>query len=232
MIVWWDGTNYPIELQAGDVLFIVGCLPIEVGQKLPFEHVVITAEKRLIQSPADLLELPVYGMPESLPRTTRDASGILLQNGHFWYGRSFVGQTIGSAQTVWNLGGRARGVDATVAKEIELGLAQRAGSFRLRYGEDFRVDPSLLQAIQTNCLGFVCSILEYFDLHVLAHEFPIYPSPYSYSTDDRNFPSPGHLAHVLKIDPALLPWCAMDQEEAEKYSRADVTLSEAVSDAT
>jgi hypothetical protein len=57
-------------LQAGDVLFTAARMPLDLTQKPPFEHVVITAESRLIDRPEDFLELPVYGMPESSPDPT------------------------------------------------------------------------------------------------------------------------------------------------------------------
>jgi hypothetical protein len=62
MIFWAEGREYPIDLQAGDVLFIAGRLPLNLTQKFPFEHVVVSAESRLINSPEDFLKLPVYGI--------------------------------------------------------------------------------------------------------------------------------------------------------------------------
>lgn len=134
---------------------------------------------------------------------------------------------MGSSQTVWNLSCRATGIDASTAKEIAFTLSQREGSFACRYGPVFRVDPSLSENIETNCLGFVCSVLEYFDFEILSHTFPVYPSPYGYSDEDRDFPSPGHLAHALETNPPAFAWCAVNSDEAEEYARVDVTLDEA-----
>lgn len=223
MIIWREGLDYPMRLQAGDILFIAGCMPLDRTRKLRYEHVVIAAESRIINSPNDFLDAPIYGMPES--REKEVGKGIQLSNGRYWLSRDWLGQEMGSSETVWNLSSRAPSIDPSIAIQIQVGLAMRQGSFHCRYGEVFRVDPSLSKKIKTNCLGFVCSILEYFDLKILSHRFPVYPSPYS--DDDREFPSPGHLAHALKMEPPV-PWCAKDSQEAEEYARADVTLDEAL----
>jgi hypothetical protein len=229
MVSWWEGREYPVEVQAGDVLFIAGRLPLDRTQKLPFEHVVIAAQNETINNPEDFKNLPVYGMPESEAEAAGYLTGISLNTGRYWLLRPWLGRKMGSRETVWNLASRESSVNASTAREIAYLLAQRAGSFPCRYGSVFRVDSSLSEEIQTNCLGFVCSVLEYFDLHIISHEFPIYPGPYSYPNEDaRDFPSPGHLAHALNMNPTAFPWCAKDSSEADKYARVDVTFNEVV----
>jgi len=210
MIVWCEGQDFPIQLQAGDILFIAGCMPLDLTQKPRFEHVVIVAESRIINSPNDFLEAPIYGMPES--REEEVGKGISLSNGRHWLSRDWLGQEMGSSQTVWNLSSRAPSIDPSTAIQIQVELAKREGSFHCRYDGVYRVDPSLSKKIKTNCLGFVCSVLEHFDLKILSEKFPIYPSPYGYSENDREFPSPGHLAHALEMNPPVFPWCAINSD--------------------
>jgi hypothetical protein len=225
MTFLWNGCPYPITLQPGDLLFIAGMLPTSRNALLPFEHVALVAERRTIRRPEELMDVPVYGMPES--EASGNASpyhGITLGSGRLWSGSKHVGVSIGSSTSVWNLGCRQSNVDTLKAQEISYGLAQRAGSFNCSYDSVFVVEPTLSQPVKTNCLGFVCSVLEYFDLQVVTAVFPPYPSPYRFSPGARNFPSPGHLAHALNLDPTLHPWTAKNSTEAARYARADVTL--------
>jgi hypothetical protein len=90
--------------------------------------------------------------------------------------------------------------------------------------------PSYASDVLLLLLWRACSVFEYFDLKILSDEFPVYPSPYRISDDNREFPSPGHLAHALKMAPPDFPWRAINSPEAEKYARADVTLDEALSE--
>jgi hypothetical protein len=69
--------------------------------------------------------------------------------------------------------------------------------------------------------------LEYFGLDVLSHDFPVYPGPYQYPSEDRNFPSPGHLAHALNLIPPEYPWCPRDSSGLQICSRGrDVRKSQ------
>jgi hypothetical protein len=221
MIIWYEGRDYPVPVQAGDVLFIAGkkypC------SKLPFEHVVIVAESRSIKAPEEFLDLPVYGMPES---NQPGFTGIVLQNARFWFGHAAL-VYIGSGETVWNLGGRAPDTDETKAQEIAFILAQRAGSFQCRYAAAFNVDPTLLGPISTNCLGFVCSVLEHCDSRILEHQFPAYNSPYFGYKGPRDYPSPGHLARALHLKKLSLPWRPNNSRQARRYATAAITLAAA-----
>lgn len=225
MIIWLEGVDYPYHARTGDILFIAGCLPPDPARRLPFEHVALVGENRVVNNHTEFLDLRIYGMPES----ERDGSavGILQNTGRYWLGERWLGKRMGSKQSVWNLSLRDNIVDNETALDISYLVPILEGSFPCTYDSFFRIDSTLSHSLKTNCLGFICSVLEYVGRQLLEHTFPTYPSPYrAPNTNDRDFPSPGHLAYVLHKTPENTPWCAKDVEEAIKYSRVDVTLQE------
>ena len=175
MIVFADSATYPLNIQGGDVLFIAACLSTK---QVPFEHVVLAAESRNIATIEEFLDLKVYGLPES-GQARFPARGLDLSNARWWLGRKpIVRSQIGSKATVWNLGGRLDGVDSETAHYMLDVLSFKAGSVSFNYSPQFNVDPELTSPLNTNCLGFVCSVFEYMGFYVLAHSFPQYKSPY------------------------------------------------------
>jgi hypothetical protein len=226
VIFFWDGLRYPFTVQEGDVLFVAGRLPVDRKQRLPFEHVALAAESLIVASDEDLLNLRVYGLPESVELA--DKTLPLQQNsGRFWLKEILNEGRIGSPSTVWNLGGRVGSVTPRKARYFGELLSFLEGTIRFRFHGTFAVDPTLTRNIKTNCMGLVCSFFEYFGLIILKHRLPKYPSPYDYSPAERNFPSPGHLARALKIHQKNYPYGPKTKREAERYSRADVTLEKA-----
>jgi hypothetical protein len=231
VVLYWEGCAYPIEVYAGDILFIAGCeLPVDRARKLAFEHVAVAAENRRVSVPLDWLDLPVYSMPESSRYAAASLTpGISIATGRYWQNRRFaglIGKTIGSDQTIWNLVCRESSVDRQMAEYVALELAQCEGSFDCSYQSVFQVDPSLSSALRTNCLGFACSVLEHFGFQIVARRYPQYENPYSSSGASlRDFPSPGHLARALH---AILqrPYLPSNPGDAVQYARADVTLDE------
>jgi hypothetical protein len=224
MILWWEDCPYPFTVQPGDILFIGGRLPRNSAEALPFEHVALVSQDKLISTDDDLLDLRLHGIPESATEARRSGlSGILQTTGRFLLGIRHIGTRIGSPASAWNLVGRLRFVDTAIAAEIAQNLALSEGALVWDYEPVFRVDPTLAGSLKTNCLGFVCSIIEHHCPPVLEHKFPDYTSPFNFS-QIRDFPSPGHLAHVLYAEPTNPPWRAVDQADAEMLSRVDHTL--------
>lgn len=220
MIVWNEDIHFPFEIFAGDILFIGGKNhPPTSG--LNFEHVVLAAESQRIESAQDFLNLPVYGLPESV---SRYLPGIETATGQRWLGVTSEG-VIGSDETVWNLAGRVSGVTKDDADELSWNLAQRIGSFDCSYAALFRVDGALVGPLRTNCLGFVCSIFEFMGWNILQRSFPVYRSPYEYSKGLRNYPSPGHLARVLHLRRPRLPWGTRNRRLARKYATVAFTIA-------
>src|SRR6266487_1916060 len=216
MISYWEGLPFPMEFHPGDLVFIAGRPPIDRTRRLPFEHVAFVAEHRTVTSDAEFLLLPVYGMPESRSRTW--SVGVTLSNAMAWSENSAVGVQIGSSATDWNLAGRHDQIDARIARHIGFTLEQRAGSMQISYDRAFVVDSRLSRGLRTNCLGFVCSILEYFGFVLLAQNFPRYQSAYDMEPRERDFPSTGHLARALNLPQPKHPYRAANREEAEKYA--------------
>jgi hypothetical protein len=190
---------------------------------LPFEHVALAAEVRNLNTADDVLNLRVYGLPESVRGSIQPPlQGMHLNTGRFWLEK--IGSRIGSKETVWNLFGREELVTPRQAQHFALELSLLAGSNRFRYDSVFRVDATLREGIKTNCLGFVCSFFEHFNFQHVAHIFPKYASPYDYAPGPRTFPSPGHLAHSLSLSPERRPYRAAKSTEARRFARADATL--------
>lgn len=227
MIIFTEGKSFPIEFQTGDILFIAGRLPCDRSRKLPFEHVVLAAENRQISTANELLDLPVYGMPESQDSATNK---VLLSNGWYWKNRSVIGVRLGSATTVWNLAARHPSITLQKAAYLSLLMSFQEGVLKFSYDTNFAVDHTLRKGIKTNCLGFVCSLLEYFKLNVLSRTFPEYESPYSNSPGRRTYPSPGHLAKALTYGTSH-PYLAADEREAEWYATVVQTLEDLASQA-
>jgi hypothetical protein len=206
-------------------LFIAGRLPLDRAHNLPFEHVAIAAESKQIQQEDDLLTLRVYGIPESIdPKFRNPLEGLQQNTGEYWL--EWLNGRIGSDSTAWNLAGRAGNVTDRQAEHFANVLSVMEGSLRFRRGAQFTVDATLTANIRTNCLGFVCSFFEYFGLHLLEHKCPAYMCEYDYAPGQRTFPSPGHLAHALNIR-SKRSYKPKTSKEAQKYCRADQTLSEA-----
>jgi hypothetical protein len=108
-------------------------------------------------------------------------------------------------------------------------ISFKHGSIEWRYSSRFVVDASLSSPLETNCLGFVCSVFEYMGFAALAHTFPKYRSPYTSSPTDREYPSPGHLAHALQIGLAAgEAYQPATVSEAEKFAPASETLRQHV----
>jgi hypothetical protein len=224
MIFFWDGASFPLDIQAGDILFLAGCLKTKT---IPFEHVALVAESRRIETAEQFLDLRTYGLPESSEKVK--GLGLDFSSGRRWLGhRAVTDGYIGSRATAWNLAARLDGVDAATAGYMLDIISFKHGSVEWHYLPKFVVDAELSSPLKTNCLGFVCSVFEYMRFTVVAHTFPRYRSPYTKSPDDREYPSPGHLAHALEI------WLAADQayhpasvSEAEEFAPAAKTFREA-----
>lgn len=226
MIVWCEGRKYPVEVEPGDILFIGGRIPRNSTIALPFEHVAVAAQHRVLNNDSNLLDLLVYGMPES-ERTPDDdgrtAEGLAACTGRRWLGsKHVVDGRIGSRSTVWNLCGRASELKTLPAANIGALLAVLEGALECKYEATYAVDTTFQRSM--NCLGFVCSFLAYCGVILLSDTFPEYRSPYLVDARSRRHPSPGHLAHVLRVEPKPLPWQAVDSNEASRLSRVDATL--------
>lgn len=222
MFSYAHGTRLPIEVQPGDILFLSA--KSELSQVVPpYEHVAIAADHRSITSPQDFVQLPYYGMPES---RRKGSSRFALRNGKHWLDvfaqQPQVAAIIGSPVTVWNLIGRSRRLDKANAAYLGRLMAVLEGTWDVSYQSDFRVDPTTSQPIQTNCLGFVCSIFERIGIRLIAHSFPRYAHPYKIGST-RVVPSPGHLAYSILKD-RRLAFRARDQAQAEILSKVQWTL--------
>lgn len=120
-------------------------------------------------------------------------------------------------------------VDYKRAKYFERLFANDVGNrdnLRFRFRRRFVVDPTLTAGCKTNCVGFVCSFYEFHKASVQKHSFPEYSNPYNYPKPTRDFPSPGHLAHALRLNPNKHPYCPENRAEAEKYATAMLVLKE------
>jgi hypothetical protein len=221
MILFWDGSRFPFEVQLGDVLFIAGCLN---AGPIPWEHVAVAAEGKSITGPGDLLALRTYGLPES---AVPGQNGLQLSDGRWWVGRDPVatGQ-IGSKQTAWNIGGRRDGMDAEKAQFLAHTVDFIRGSVEVRYSGQCRISAIFSNPFETNCVGFVCSLFEHLVLPIVHADFPKYQSPYTKYPGSRDYPSPGHLAHALER--CTYSYRASDSAEAARYAPAAETLREKV----
>jgi len=226
VVTYWEGAGHPFQVQEGDVLFIVGKLPVDRRRKLPWEHVALVAESRTIESDSDLRTLPVYGMPESVSRSSSLLNQLGLATGEFWLKCPELETAIGSKSTAWNLAARDESVTPRKAKHFGFFLSFVEGKMRFRSYGPFVVDPTLCLNVKTNCLGFVCSFLEHFGVFVLAHDCPVYDSQYKEFPGERDFPSPGHLARALFATPDMRPFRPSSSSEAKKYARGDVTYAD------
>jgi hypothetical protein len=228
VISYWEPVPYPVSVQAGDPVFIAGRLPRNTGSKLGFEHVALAAQPSEASESSDILDIPVYALPESVDsRSGPPFAKLHLATARFWIQTNGVGTEIGSPTTVWNAAGREPAIaDPKTSQHFGLMLALLEGTETFGYEAVFRVDPTLKAGINTNCLGFVCSVFEYFNIQHLRHDLPDYESPYSYAPGSRNFPSPGHLARALNLSPSTYPYSPSDSQEAQEYSRVDKTLEE------
>lgn len=227
MIIYWEGQTLPIEVQAGDMLFIAGRATNPPDEKLPFEHVAVVAARSPVSSHNDFLLIPVYGVPESAPK--RDEIAHLRPSNAIFYKKEVAANNIGSVITVWNLAARHDKIDKKFADRIQRKFKERYGVKMYFHYTRRRpiVDPTLVADVRTNCLGFACSVLKKFRLTVLTESFPEYTNPYTITDNPtRDFPSPGHLAHALRLPIQELPYCPKDRAEAERFALAGTVLRE------
>jgi hypothetical protein len=223
MFTWHEGATFPFHAKAGDVLFLAGRSPANPNVKLPYEHVAIVGESREIKDEESLLRLPIFGTPEfGMMNSSTEHS---FADGNFIL-RNFreAGNTLGSDKTCWNIVARVNFGSKDFSRDIEMMLPIYLGTMNpIGDGKNFVVYNELRGGIDTNCLGFVCSILSYFyDTEIFDLPFPSYPSPYRLTHDDRDYPSPGHLAK-LAFEHVLMnsPWAPKNYNEATEYSRVD-----------
>jgi hypothetical protein len=237
VITYWDGKSMPVTIQAGDVLCIAGRASVPPDEKLEFEHVALAVETCLVLKPEDLLAVKLMGLPESFPESLQEEKNIPPQALSIATGHAYLGDVtsetskIGSAVSVWNLAARHDQVDGPRAKYFELLLANDAGNennLRIGFQRKFVIDRTLKAGVETNCMGFVCSFFEKQGLTVLKSKFPEYTNPYNYRKPTRDFPSPGHLMHALRLSATAHPYCPPNKFEAEKYSTAGSVLREVV----
>lgn len=235
MIIYWDGTTLPVEIRAGDILCIAGRASVPPEEKLDFEHVALAVEECIVSTPSDLRDVRLMGLPESLPLDAESERSIPPQAAIITTGEAYLedvsgaASKIGSPVSVWNLGARHDSVDGQRAKYFQLLFANDAGNennLRIGFQRKFVVDPTLKAGVQTNCMGFVCSFYEKQGLQVLKDKFPEYANPYNYPRLTRDFPSPGHLMHALRLPQTMHPYCPADKSEAERYSTAASILRE------
>jgi len=63
---------------------------------------------------------------------------------------------------------------------------------------------------------------------VFDEPFPEYTSPYTNGPKSRDFPSPGHLAHAMRIPVAQLPYKPRDSIEASNYATVATILHDVI----
>ena len=222
MVVYAVGTEFPINIFSGDVLFIGGRLPLKRNEKPVFEHVAIAYESKEIGSVHDLADLRVVALPEAGSKGV--SGGLFPTTGNKRWRDSVNQHNIGCTLGIWNFIAREDSFDKFKAEHCRRLLSLKTGSVVLKYLPEFRVDPTFASPVRTNCLGFVCSFFELFGIHHLQHDYPTYENQHlNPPQNTRDFPSPGHLALVLESFSVPRPYCPPTPAEAAATARVDVT---------
>src|SRR5206468_12369166 len=105
----------PVEYWPSDGLYLAGRPHRNPTGPLLLDHVVVSASHLIVHSDEQLLNLRVYGLPES---RLRDGLGFEEKTGRYWVNnpnlhpqlRETIGVSIGSPRTAWNLAARYDGL--------------------------------------------------------------------------------------------------------------------------
>ena len=211
MIHYWEGQRVPVQLRPGDILFATGRLPVTTAL-LPFEHVALVAEVKDVHTDNDLADVQVYGLPES-GSTSR--LGLRKATAKYLRSMSPAWANIGSRTALWNMAARPRAL-SDLEETYMMEFLSVQSSRRFIYSGALGFDDEVFDAQQfhASCTGFVCSVLRKHAVRLLYKDCPKYPSPYTDGRATRDFPSPGHLAHALRLGKSSQPYRPKDEQEA------------------
>jgi hypothetical protein len=228
MIPYAKKTPQPpeFELRPGDVVCLAGNRPGNV----PFEHVAIVkiSEPLSIDSFEKLAGVEVCGYPEM--GSDSDDGFIKTVTGVFWRNHPNVRNgDIGCIRGAWNLIGRIEGINESyISSQMEWIYGYfKPAQFRPSQPQKFRII-DFRQAhtvIDTNCLGWVCSVLGLMPGVAFRLPFPTYKSPYTarFASGTRDYPSPGHFFFVVGSAPKY-PYRPASPTEAENLATAAYIL--------
>lgn len=225
VVIYVVGSYFPIDVQAGDVLFLAARPPFARDEKPRFEHVALAYESRTVNNASELGDLRVIALPESADEAV---PGIYPTTGKkYWFDyvqRARLGCPLG----IWNLIARENNLTRREAEHWGRLLSLRTGSVRFSYTSDFVVDSSFSNPFSSNCLGFVCSFYDHYGIRFFGDIYPEYENQHQSpsNTPIRRFPSPGHLAFVMDDSTVARPYTPSNRAEAECRARADSTLEQ------
>lgn len=224
MIVYQEEIEYPVSIKVGDVLF----LSADGAYANPkFEHVAIILDDADAASEEDVGLCETYGMPESMPENVRGGSLInyrsLAHNGlAIWEHTGKYEIPIGREGSGWNLICRFPNLPEVDLLSAKYRILAHFGN--IKYRGKFPAS-NVDGCWHCNCLAFVDLFYQFAGLETFSLPFPSYRSPFM-DNQMRDFPSPGHLAHVM-VNQVPLPYVPKSSDEATAFSRVSSALTTA-----